>query len=48
MKEIKDTRLITLVDRSMMKAIEAASKKEETSVAEIVRRAIQEWLKRNA
>jgi hypothetical protein len=41
---MKDTRLIALVEPSMMKAIVAASKKAKVSVAEIVRRALQEFL----
>jgi Ribbon-helix-helix domain len=43
---MKDTRLIALVEPSMMKSIVAASRKTKVSVAEIVRRALQEYLKK--
>lgn len=44
--DMKDTRLIALVERRMMKSLEAVSKKARVSVAETVRRAIVEYLKR--
>jgi len=43
---MKDTRLIALIEPSMMKAALAASKKAKVSVAEIVRRALQDYLKK--
>jgi len=44
----KDTRLIALIESSMMKALEAESKKEKVSIAEIVRRAIAQYLAQKA
>jgi len=43
---VKDTRLIALVEAGQMKALKAVAKREKASLAEIVRRAIDEFLER--
>jgi len=43
---VKDTRLIALIEQKQMKALKAAAKREKASLAEIVRRAINEFLER--
>jgi hypothetical protein len=40
-KEKKDVRLIALIEKSLMKAIQAEAKKEKVSVATIVRRKLK-------
>jgi len=42
---MKDTRLIALVERKQMNALKAAAKRENISLAEVVRRAISKYLK---
>jgi len=42
---MKDTRLIALIEAGQMKALKAAAKREKVSLAEIVRRAITNYLK---
>jgi hypothetical protein len=41
---MKDTRLITLIEASQMKKLRAQAKAEKVSVAEVVRRAIFNYL----
>jgi hypothetical protein len=47
-REPKDTRLIALIEESTMKALLAQSKKLDVSLAEVVRRAIAEYLAKAA
>jgi predicted HicB family RNase H-like nuclease len=42
---MKDTRLIALIERKQMKALKAAAKQEKVSLGEIVRQAINSYLK---
>jgi hypothetical protein len=42
---MKDTRLIALIEASQMKALKASAKRQKVSLAEVVRRAIGEYLK---
>jgi hypothetical protein len=42
---MKDTRLIALIEAGQMRALKAAAKREKVSLAEIVRRAITNYLK---
>jgi hypothetical protein len=42
---MKDTRLIALIEAGQMRRLKAAAKREKVSLAEIVRRAIDVYLK---
>ncbi len=42
---MKDTRLVVLVEAKQMKALRSASKKEKSSIGELVRQAIEMRLK---
>jgi predicted HicB family RNase H-like nuclease len=42
---MKDTRLIALIEAKQMKALKAAANREKVSLAEVVRRAINAYLK---
>jgi Ribbon-helix-helix protein, copG family len=42
---MKDTRLIALIEAGQMRALKAAAKREKVSLAEVVRRAIDAYLK---
>jgi hypothetical protein len=42
---MKDTRLIALIEAKQMRALRAAAKREKVSLAEVVRRAINLYLK---
>jgi hypothetical protein len=43
---MKDTRLIALIEAGQMRALKAAAKREKVSLAEIVRRALTNYLRR--
>jgi hypothetical protein len=43
---MKDQRLIALIEPGQMKALKAAAKREKVSLAEIVRRALSMYLKK--
>ena len=42
---MKDTRLIALIEAGQMRALKAAAKRENVSLAEVVRRAIGSYLR---
>jgi Ribbon-helix-helix protein, copG family len=42
---MKDTRLIALIESAQMRALKATAKRDKVSLAEVVRRAISEYLK---
>jgi hypothetical protein len=44
-QSMKDTRLIALIEAKQMRALRAAAKREKASLAEVVRRAINSYLK---
>ena len=44
LSSMKDTRLIALIEVGQMKALKAAAKREKSSVAEVVRKAIDAYL----
>ena len=44
-QRMKDRRLIALIEPKQMKALKAAAKREKVSLAEVVRRAIDAYLK---
>jgi hypothetical protein len=41
---MKDTRLVTLIEAKKVKALEVVAKRENSSVAEVVRKAIDAYL----
>jgi Ribbon-helix-helix protein, copG family len=43
---VKDTRLIALIETKQMKALKTVAKRQKVSLAEVVRRAINEYLAR--
>jgi len=43
---VKDARLIALIEPGQMKALKARSKREKISLAEVVRRALEMYLKK--
>lgn len=44
-QDMKDTRLVVLVEAKQMKALRAAAKKQKISLGEVVRRAIDKAVK---